>query len=206
MAEWFHPDSKIMGVLGKAADLLLLNLLFLLCCLPVVTTGAALTGLFDAVRALEEEESKVYTVFFSTFKKKFRDATLLFVLQVFILGILIWEIVFLNQVSFPVKEALLVLQGMLLLAFLAISVTVYPVLTSWDGPLKGLMKETAGFIMLHFPRVILVLLFHGVQLVLTVLIFTVLPSILLYWTMIGGSLSVLYTGKILRIYPSVREV
>lgn len=205
MAEWFHPDSKIMGVLGKAADLLLLNLLFLLCCLPVVTTGAALTGLFDAVRALEEEEGKVYAVFFSTSRKKFKEATLVFVLQMFILGILIGEIVLLNEVSFPGKEALLVLQGMLLLVFLAISVTVYPVLTSWDGPLKGLMKETAGFLMLHFPRVILVILVHGVQLVLTVLIFTVLPSIFLYWTIIGGSLSVLYTGKILGIYSSVQE-
>ena len=37
----FDPDSPIMSFLARVADLVILNVLWLLCCLPVVTAGAS---------------------------------------------------------------------------------------------------------------------------------------------------------------------
>ena len=41
----FSPDSKFMRAMSTLGDLMLLNLVFLLCCIPVVTVGAAVTAL-----------------------------------------------------------------------------------------------------------------------------------------------------------------
>ena len=47
MQSVFSPDSKVMQALSRVFDLMVLNILFLLCSLPVITLGAAATGLFD---------------------------------------------------------------------------------------------------------------------------------------------------------------
>ena len=39
-------DSKIIQFLNRLGELILLNLCFLLCCLPVVTVGAASAALY----------------------------------------------------------------------------------------------------------------------------------------------------------------
>ena len=52
MQTLFHPDSKLMQGLSRLYDLALLNCVFLLTCLPVVTIGAA-----SAARETLEEVS-----------------------------------------------------------------------------------------------------------------------------------------------------
>ena len=42
----FSPDSKFMRAMSMLGDLLLLNLIFLICCVPIVTIGAASTALY----------------------------------------------------------------------------------------------------------------------------------------------------------------
>ena len=42
----FNMDNKFFTFMGKAADLILLNIIFLICCLPVVTIGASVTAMY----------------------------------------------------------------------------------------------------------------------------------------------------------------
>lgn len=50
-------ENPVIAFLNKMADLILLNLIFLLCCIPVVTIGPAITALYAvslrSVRAME---------------------------------------------------------------------------------------------------------------------------------------------------------
>ena len=41
----FNPESRFMEALSTISDLMILNLVTLVCCLPVITIGAALTGM-----------------------------------------------------------------------------------------------------------------------------------------------------------------
>ena len=72
----FSPDSKIMQVLGRITDLILLNLLFLVTCLPVFTIGAATTALYTmCFRLMREEYNGIVKSYFSTFRDNFKSAT-----------------------------------------------------------------------------------------------------------------------------------
>ena len=42
---FFNMDGPIFRFLNKMADLCILNLIFMICCLPVITIGASLTAL-----------------------------------------------------------------------------------------------------------------------------------------------------------------
>ena len=45
MDRLFNMDNKFFTVMGRVADLIMLNVVFLICCLPIVTIGASLTAL-----------------------------------------------------------------------------------------------------------------------------------------------------------------
>ena len=53
-------ENPFWQALNVIADMMLLNLLTLLCCAPVITVGAALTAMNDVViRIIRQEESSI---------------------------------------------------------------------------------------------------------------------------------------------------
>ena len=50
----FDMENPVMRALSTTADLIVLNLLTILCCLPVVTVGAALFALFTLLPGKRE--------------------------------------------------------------------------------------------------------------------------------------------------------
>ncbi len=76
MSNVFAPDSPFMDLLNRLTFLLKLNILTLLCCLPVVTAGAALSAMHTLLLALSRnEESYVWGPFWEAFRKNFKQAT-----------------------------------------------------------------------------------------------------------------------------------
>lgn len=63
-------ESKVMKIVNLAGTAVMLNLLFLLACVPVVTIGPALCGLFSGVRYMIRGEGPVRG-FWEGFKTKF---------------------------------------------------------------------------------------------------------------------------------------
>ena len=74
----FSYESKPMQILMFIGDLMFLNILFLICCIPVFTIGAAQAGLHTAVKVLldPEDDSSVYAAFFRGFTSGFGAVTL----------------------------------------------------------------------------------------------------------------------------------
>ena len=76
----FNPDSPIMRFLSRLFDLIVLNALFIICCLPVVTIGASITAMYSVtLKMIRNEECYIVRGFFSSFKKNFKTATLLWI-------------------------------------------------------------------------------------------------------------------------------
>lgn len=75
---FFSYDSKPMQVLMYIGDLIILNLLFLLCCLPVFTIGAAHAALYSGIRTLQdpEDDTAPSKAFFKGFRTGFKQITI----------------------------------------------------------------------------------------------------------------------------------
>ncbi|CAM2921661.1 DUF624 domain-containing protein [Actinomyces slackii] len=61
MTAWLRHDSPAMRAWSAAADLVVINLLTLLACLPLITAGAALTACMRVMMEMAREE-ETYTV------------------------------------------------------------------------------------------------------------------------------------------------
>ena len=78
MSNIFSYDSKLTHVLGYVADLFFLNVIFLICCIPVFTIGAAQAGLYTATRQMIDpnDDRSVIKAFFRGFVNGFGKISL----------------------------------------------------------------------------------------------------------------------------------
>ena len=77
----FSYDSKFSHIMRKLCYGCYLNLLWLVCSLPVFTAGAATAALYDVtLRLAREEDPPVTTRFFKAFRENFRQATILWLI------------------------------------------------------------------------------------------------------------------------------
>ena len=73
---FLKPDSPVMNFLSILADLIILNLLFIICSLPIVTFGAAYSAkYYVAMKIMRGEDTGTIIPFFKAFGRNFKQAT-----------------------------------------------------------------------------------------------------------------------------------
>lgn len=156
MKNLFSLDSPIMQLLSKLMDMILLNLLFLLCCLPVVTIGAAQAGLMTAVRAMQapDDDSSWLHAFFRGFRGGFGKITLLWtagIVGLFLLAQLLFASISIDGTldSFAVFCAGF---GLLLLAMLLTMAVAFH--SRFDCSIWQIVRSSWFLTFLHLPRAI----------------------------------------------------
>ena len=78
MNNFFSYDNPIMQILMKIGDLMILNFIYLVCCVPLFTIGAASAGLYTAMKVMQdpEDDTSLVAAFFRGFKAGFGTITL----------------------------------------------------------------------------------------------------------------------------------
>ena len=92
MNSLFSYDSKLMQILMKVGDLMILNILFILCSLPIVTIGAAQAGLYSAAKVMQdpEDDSSAAKAYLKGFVNGFGSITLAWFILEVVLALLIY--------------------------------------------------------------------------------------------------------------------
>ena len=79
--KFFSYDSRFSQVLLKIANCCYLNLLWIVCSIPVFTLGASTTALYSVTLKLtKNEEGPLTAMFFRAFRENFRQATVLWLI------------------------------------------------------------------------------------------------------------------------------
>lgn len=74
---FFNYDSPLMNGLGKLADLVILNLLTFIFCIPIVTIGASLTASHYVALKIRRGEGYVIKNFWKSFRENFVQSTVI---------------------------------------------------------------------------------------------------------------------------------
>ena len=168
----FSPDSKFMRFMSVLGDLMLLNFIFLLCSVPVVTIGASITALYTVVfRMVREKDSRSVVVqFFRSFRQNFRRATLLWLLLLPAGGVLALDL-WLFSVVTGVMRWLSILFLLLLVLVLFTAGYAFPLLSQFENGVKGTLKNALFLSLAYLPRT------------LSVTALNLLPFVLLYFNL-----------------------
>ena len=89
MNKLLDPESPVMQFITKIAYSAYLNVLWFICCLPVVTVGASTTALFYvSLKIAKNEEGNITKAFFRSFRENFKKATFIWLILL-VLGIVL---------------------------------------------------------------------------------------------------------------------
>ena len=85
-----NPDGRVMSFLARLGDMFILNILYVVCCIPIITIGAATTALYyNTLKMAENRESYVWKEFLRTFKENFKQATVIWMIILVIGAVLV---------------------------------------------------------------------------------------------------------------------
>jgi uncharacterized membrane protein YesL len=130
-----------MKFLGTMADLMILNMLTVLCCVPIVTAGASFTAMHYVLQKLVRgEENYVSRQFFHSFKENFVQSTIIWIGMVVVYGALFvdWRILRMQGDQFP-GFLIILLYGAAVIIFLY-TLYIFPILARYKNTIRGILK------------------------------------------------------------------
>lgn len=152
---FFSPDSMFMRIMSRVADLLILNVLFLITSVPVVTIGAASTALYTVCFRLgTDREAGTVKTYFSAFRDNFKQATPLWLLLLLCGGAAGFNTMLFYTVPGAARFAC-ALFGILFIVVLFVHAYVFPMLSLFNSDNKSLLKNALILSLGYLPRSIL---------------------------------------------------
>ena len=189
MSGFFAPDSAAMRFLTRIADLMILNLVFIVTSIPIVTIGASLTALnFTAMRLARGQSDSTTGDYFRSFRRNFRQATLIWLLVLLMAAVLgAWYLVVATFVTEPVIQFIVLAIWYLVVFVLALNVLwIFPYLANFEGSIREVLRNARLLSGKHLLTSLSV--FAVIALSVTVSIFyTQVTAYGLLWLVIGFS-------------------
>lgn len=207
MNSLFSLDSKIVQFFSRVAELMLLNLLWLVTCLPIITIGAANTAMYKATFSLiRDEGSSVFTIYFRSFITNFRQSTAIFFIMLLLTVLLVADawVIFAGLLPYAsFQYALLLVPGVVILFM---GCYVHPLIAMFENTTRQMLKNA------------FLLSFANLPVTITVAVLNLLPLLILYfhtaaflaagviWVMLGFS-TIAYVNSIFlnRIFNQLME-
>lgn len=156
MDRLFNMDNKFFTVMGRVADLIMLNVVFLICCLPVVTIGASLTALhYVTLKMARNEESYIIKSFFKSFKQNFKQATIINLIMLVVGAVLYLDLNIVNSSSGAMSQVLYIIFIAFGILYLMVFLYIYPVLAKFYNSIKNTFRNAFLMSIRHLPYTIL---------------------------------------------------
>lgn len=161
-------DGPVFHFIAKILDLIKLNFLTALCCLPVVTIGAALTAAHYASIKLRRGESYVARNFWKSFKENLKQSTIIWVI------IFAWIFLTISALYFFIKNeggVYDLMQGMMfmiVLSALFIIMWIFPVQARFVNTIGVTFANSFRLSIKYFWRTLYMVLMHALPILLIV--------------------------------------
>lgn len=177
MGRRFSYDGPVLSFLSRMTDLIWLNILFLICSIPIFTIGASVTALYYVtLKMAKNEESHITKLFFKSFVQNFKQATGIWLIFLVIASVLLTDFFVINRGVIEtniggknVGNVILVISGVVAILMGFIYVYVFPLLAQFDNTVKNTIRNAFLISIKHLPYTIMFIAI------------TVIPFVLLYF-------------------------
>lgn len=208
MGKLFDLDSPIMSFFSKMADLIGLNILAFICCIPIVTAGASMTALhYVCLKLVRNEEGYIVKSFFKSFKQNFKQATIIWLIWLGVMLIFFGDLMIFmySGIEFPGWLRVVFLAVVLLSIFATMH--VFPILSRFENTVGNTYKNSLLMGVLAFPKTILMMVAWVVPALLAVFIPPLTPIALCLGISGPAFISaLLYNGTFKRFEPQEEEI
>lgn len=159
MGRIFDVEGPLFSGLSRMADLIWLNVLFIVCSIPIFTIGASTTALYYVtLKMVKNEECYITKSFFRSFKQNFRQSTVIWLIMLVVGGLLFTDYLIMNgkiadisTMPDTVRKVILVILLMAALVYLFTLRYVFPLLARFDNTVKNTIRNALIISIRHLP-------------------------------------------------------
>ena len=151
-----QKDGKFVKVLNRIADLVGLNLLAILFCIPIITIGASITAVYGCIfRIQEKREGYLTKDFWKLFKECFRSSTIIYLVGVAVVAMLYLDYqIFATDSRLDILQVLVVAGGILVAEIFTYA---FPMESYFENSLKATVKNALLLGISNIPYTLLML-------------------------------------------------
>lgn len=151
-----QKDGKFVKVLNRIADLVGLNLLAILFCIPIITIGASITAVYGCIfRIQEKREGYLTKDFWKLFKECFRSSTIIYLVGAAVVAMLYLDYqIFATDSRLDILQVLVVAGGILVAEIFTYA---FPMESYFENSLKATIKNALLLGISNIPYTLLML-------------------------------------------------
>ncbi len=200
MGKLFDLDSPFIAFLNKIADLAWLNILTLVCCIPIVTAGSSLTAMnYVLLKLVRKEEGYITKSFFKSFGQNFKQATISWIIVLLAAFVVVTDYRIVAQISGGMKNVMAIMLLAATLVGVIIVLYFYPLLSHYDNSIKNTLKNAFILSMVNAPRTVAILAISVVTVILYYMNFIrVVPFIILFGLTAPGYVNMIFFSQIFK--------
>lgn len=153
----FKPDGPIFSALSRILDIILLNVLWMVCCIPVVTVGPATTAMYTVLfKMREKKDDSVIGQFFLALRGCFRQAFPAGLLLVAVGALLLMDFrVIYYDSSFSMQWLRWVFWVILAVAAAWFS-WLFPLIAKFENSFRGMLRNARLMMIRHLPITVII--------------------------------------------------
>ena len=171
MGNMLNLDSGFSKFMNRVSDLFLLNILWIVCSIPIITIGASTTALYSVdLNLLSEDEGHITKSFFKAFKEHFKKSIVLCI-----------NLVFWLKCGLSIAYIALPFIFFAILVFLLVSPYIFPVLSKSNSSILSTIKYCFFISIKALPYSLLITLF-GLSVLFATFYF---PIVFLFMILLG---------------------
>lgn len=170
----FSMENPFFRFVGRVVDLVWINILTLICAIPVITAGASFTAMYRVlIRIAVREEGPITKEFFKEFIRNFKKATPVWISLLIILTILLSNAYLMYQgvlerfgdLYVPVGVSI----GLISIFALIFMQYYFAILSRYQTNIKSAIKNAALLMFAYFPKSICMLIIGAFPIALMML-------------------------------------
>jgi uncharacterized membrane protein YesL len=199
-------NSRLIHFLEVVFELVVLNLLTLLCCLPIITVGVAITALYRSLFNMRKGNGNIFSDYFKAFSSNFRTGMLLgLILELIYVSIVLYMTYFQNFIFNG--DGLVLISIILVAVFLFFPMTfAFPLLSMFENSALRTLANAVLLSFRHFGTSLMVILMNGFFLLLLIINPGWFIKLLPFFAMLGISLPAwAASGMFLRVFKKYSE-
>lgn len=173
MNDFFSSEGHFYSFMRKAGEIIIVNVLCLICMIPVVTVIPALSAMYySTIKSVRRERGYVHKEFFRSFKHCLGKGILFSIIYEGIIAIIIFNMTFTNELS----QQFTTIYYLILIFMLISLIYLVPVLSRFNMKFLDMIKLSLVMAVRHFPTTLLLAIGTGLVVFLQL---TYLPILLI---------------------------
>ena len=200
MHNLFHYENPFIQFLVRVGDLMILNALFILCSLPVVTLGASLTALHRVTQnMLFEQEEPIIKSVFRAFRQNFKQSTLARLVELVVFVSLVCDVLLvMAYFDGGLAKAMYILVAVLAILVAGVFSYLMPLIARYENGMRQQVNNAVVLAIIKLPKTVLLTLLNLLPVILLLISVPVFVQTLIFWVIIGFAFVSFLTSSILK--------